>query len=422
MIIDIENLAGSVREGVDPNGKTWRTKFSDVHYGELRGSLGVDGDKLDVYIRSSPRKNANRVYIVHQNFPRTHPTKGGQYDEDKVILGVNSADEAKALYLKHYNRKDFFRSITEMPIEAFKRYAMGENKGEKVAAGATPQGAKEIGKQIGINWTTSKFPVSQLKKGIDVEREHGNALGSEVDVGGDSDTVAARIAWAHLKEIPNYYTRLAKTEESAGKEKNAMEPNTYEPVDEELVTAALSALGADYTRMLRNGGKIPEGSSIMDITGRYKQSGCSTPGEKIRSKGKGRGLARGDGKGPLGVPVGAKEQGALANVGLKEAIAQIACATPGEKILSGGQGQGLARGGGKGPLGVPLGAKKQSAAPNVGLKEAYDFGVRLAAAVATKNPYPFNNPKAKHNVGSEIPVQSLKSKPLRLKKNLVAKI
>lgn len=35
---------------------------------------------------------------------------------------------------------------------------------------------------------------------------------------------------------------------------------------------------------------------------------CSTPGMKIRSKGKGRGMARGGGKGPVGVPVGEKDK------------------------------------------------------------------------------------------------------------------
>ena len=133
MIIDIENLDGSVRKGKGPNGHTWSTNFNGCHYGELRGSLGTDGDKLDVYIKSKPMDGANKAYIVHQNFPRTHPTKAGQYDEDKVILGVSSAEKAKELYLQHYNRKDFFRSVTEMSIEAFKRYARGENKGEKMA-------------------------------------------------------------------------------------------------------------------------------------------------------------------------------------------------------------------------------------------------------------------------------------------------
>ena len=36
------------------------------------------------------------------------------------------------------------------------------------------------------------------------------------------------------------------------------------------------------------------------------EEGCETPGEKIRSKGKGRGAAVGRGKGPIGVPIGDK--------------------------------------------------------------------------------------------------------------------
>ncbi len=272
MVIDIENLDGSVREGKGPNGRTWRTKFNGCHYGELRNSLGTDGDKLDVYIKSKPMDGgANTAYIVHQNFPRNHPTKGGQYDEDKVILGVSSAKEAKELYLRHYNRKDFLRSITEMPIEAFKHYAKGENKGEKVAAGA-----KEIGKQIGINWAKAKFPVKQLSKGIEVEHEHGNERGPGVDVGGDSDRVAARIAWAHLKELPDYYTRLGKMEEGAKK----MAHKEYYDFGFKLAKQLTSGLtskappkkskemsGPEYQNFVRKGqGKIPPMKSKLDVS------------------------------------------------------------------------------------------------------------------------------------------------------------
>lgn len=36
--------------------------------------------------------------------------------------------------------------------------------------------------------------------------------------------------------------------------------------------------------------------------------GCETPGRKIRSKGKGRGLARGKGRGPRGIPPGEEDE------------------------------------------------------------------------------------------------------------------
>lgn len=133
LVIDVENLDGSTRTGKDPNGKTWSTKFKGAHYGEIRKSKGADGDLLDVYIKDPPDSKATKAYIVHQNHPGTHPSKAGKYDEDKVILGVGSVEEAKKLYLRHYNRKDFLRSVTEMDLPAFKKYIFGENKGEKVA-------------------------------------------------------------------------------------------------------------------------------------------------------------------------------------------------------------------------------------------------------------------------------------------------
>lgn len=45
-----------------------------------------------------------------------------------------------------------------------------------------------------------------------------------------------------------------------------------------------------------------------------KEMVCETPGMKIRSKGKGRGLARGGGKGPIGIPFQSK---GLRKAGLK---------------------------------------------------------------------------------------------------------
>lgn len=133
LVIDVENLAGSTRTGKDANGKTWSTKFKDAHYGEIRKSKGADGDLLDVYIKDPPDAKASKAYIVHQNHPGTHPTKAGKYDEDKVVLGVASVEAAKKLYLRHYNRRDFLRSVTEMDMPSFKKYIFGENKGEKVA-------------------------------------------------------------------------------------------------------------------------------------------------------------------------------------------------------------------------------------------------------------------------------------------------
>ena len=149
MTIDLENLDGSVRAGTDSNGKSWKTPFEGCHYGEIRHSKGTDGDPVDVYIKNPPDDGANLAYIVHQNHPRNHPAKPGEFDEDKVILGVSSPEEAKELYLKHYNRKDFFRSLTMMGIEKFKKTIYEKDAEEKIAMVKTSSDAFILGFELG---------------------------------------------------------------------------------------------------------------------------------------------------------------------------------------------------------------------------------------------------------------------------------
>ena len=70
--------------------------------------------------------------------------------------------------------------------------------------------ARKIGEQLGIDW--SKFSLEQFRYGMDVELEHGTQ-DSTTDVTGDDPLVTGKIALAHLKEFPDYYTRLKKMEE-----------------------------------------------------------------------------------------------------------------------------------------------------------------------------------------------------------------
>lgn len=78
----------------------------------------------------------------------------------------------------------------------------------------TPEQAREIGEQIGIDWATAPFDVEQFRAGIDVELEHGRH-DPATDVTGDDPLTTGKIALAHLNEFPDYYTRLAKMEAEA---------------------------------------------------------------------------------------------------------------------------------------------------------------------------------------------------------------
>jgi hypothetical protein len=78
----------------------------------------------------------------------------------------------------------------------------------------TTEQARQVGTQIGIDWRTSPFDDEQFRMGMDVELEHG-AHDPETNVTGDDPVITGKIAWAHLKEFPDYYTRLAKMEAEA---------------------------------------------------------------------------------------------------------------------------------------------------------------------------------------------------------------
>lgn len=96
--ITIENPKGSVRKGKDANGKEWESKMNNT-YGYFRGTEGVDGDHIDVFISNDiDGWDGRKVFVVDQYNP------DGSFDEHKVMLGFNDADEAKSDYLANYEK------------------------------------------------------------------------------------------------------------------------------------------------------------------------------------------------------------------------------------------------------------------------------------------------------------------------------
>jgi len=76
----------------------------------------------------------------------------------------------------------------------------------------TTEEARKIGEQIGVDF--SKFDLEQFRMGLAIELEHGS-LDPETNVTNGDPLLTGKIAWAHLKEIPDYYTRLNKMETEA---------------------------------------------------------------------------------------------------------------------------------------------------------------------------------------------------------------
>jgi hypothetical protein len=80
--------------------------------------------------------------------------------------------------------------------------------------GFSTEEARQIGARIGIDWAHSAFDVEQFRMGLEVELEHGRR-DPATNVSDDDEITTGKIAWAHLNEFPDYYTRLAHMEAEA---------------------------------------------------------------------------------------------------------------------------------------------------------------------------------------------------------------
>lgn len=109
--IAIENPKGSIRTGIDPNGKEWSIELKN-HYGDIRGTIGADGDPIDVFLGKN--NQSKRVFVVNQT------DESGEFDEHKVMLGFDNAGEAINAYLDNYEESwNNYSEIVDMSIFDF---------------------------------------------------------------------------------------------------------------------------------------------------------------------------------------------------------------------------------------------------------------------------------------------------------------
>ncbi|WP_020665403.1 PLxRFG domain-containing protein [Methylobacterium sp. 285MFTsu5.1] len=118
--VTIENPKGSVRRGVDADGKPWETKMP-AHYGDVKGSKGADGDPIDVYLAPGATTKADpKVFVVDQVDPKT-----GQFDEHKAVVGAKDEAAARSIYEKGFSDgsgKARIGGVTEMSAAEFRDF------------------------------------------------------------------------------------------------------------------------------------------------------------------------------------------------------------------------------------------------------------------------------------------------------------
>lgn len=112
--VTIEQPAGSVRSGKDASGKEWSQVMNNT-YGYIRGTKGVDGDHIDVFL--GPDMNSDMVYVVDQ------VNTDGSFDEHKVMMGFSSLEDARSAYLSNYEEGwQGLGNITGVALDEFKKW------------------------------------------------------------------------------------------------------------------------------------------------------------------------------------------------------------------------------------------------------------------------------------------------------------
>lgn len=121
--VSIENPKGSTRSGKDASGKEWSITMNNT-YGYIRGTEGVDGDHIDVFLSDNPE--SGNVYVIDQR------NADGSFDEHKVMYGFNSAEEARQAYLSNYEEGwQGLGAITEVSKDEFKKWVNSSHRKTK---------------------------------------------------------------------------------------------------------------------------------------------------------------------------------------------------------------------------------------------------------------------------------------------------
>ena len=127
----IEQPRGSVRSGVDANGKAWETTMQNT-YGYFGGTKGVDGDAIDVFLGNDlDGWDGITVFVVDQYNP------DGSFDEHKVMLGFNSQEEAEGAYFANYEAdwaKTHRTEVTAVPLADFTEWVNSSKRKTKAFA------------------------------------------------------------------------------------------------------------------------------------------------------------------------------------------------------------------------------------------------------------------------------------------------
>ncbi len=234
MDISIETGRSRIRSWYNPHDGSQGMSRMTLPYGYIKGTLGTDGDHVDVFV--GPDHSAGNVYVVHT----MKAPDFTEYDEDKCFVGLNSPKETERAFNASYSDPRFYGGMSIWQIDAFKEAVKtcrgkkldssifkdsigtaplaypppvdsangiqtGPARLEKAGMGKffTENEAREYALLGVLKVNPKDICMDEFRHGMKAEQEHQ-------DITGGDRIMTAKIVLAHLKEDPRYYSKLKR--------------------------------------------------------------------------------------------------------------------------------------------------------------------------------------------------------------------
>lgn len=194
----LENDRNSIRTGKSPDGKVWENRLAAI-YGEIEGTVGADGDPVDVFIGHFPETHA--VWVINQRHA------AGGFDEHKVMLGFQSEQAARDAYDMSFERGwTGLESIYPLNVDQLKWWLKRGDLTKRFSPDQLPfDGATTMNKTL---WNADAMPAGttlpKLMYDIRTDDREGLMLDavSLADVYADPDVVLAPSALLDALVVP----------------------------------------------------------------------------------------------------------------------------------------------------------------------------------------------------------------------------
>ena len=198
LLLMLENVLHSVRSGTSPDGTEWANRLA-AHYGEIAGTVGNDGDPIDVFVGLFPE--LGHVWVINQG------NADGSFDEHKCMLGFATEEQARDAYMFSFDRGwTGLQSIVPATLAQFKWWLKHGDKSRQFSLDQLPfDGQPAMSKTLwNADAEPTTLPMNKLLYSLRTEDAVAGLLLDAVamsDIMSDPDITAVPMLDALVVEV-----------------------------------------------------------------------------------------------------------------------------------------------------------------------------------------------------------------------------